>query len=102
MSMTVCSECSEDRLSPAICTTISPMQTSMRLGVVALSLYVLAFGLIFIPRVGSAEPIGIAALVLSAVLGSVAGTKGKKWWWLVPGLVALTFAFGLWLGLTAR
>lgn len=78
------------------------MQTSMRLGVVALSLYVLAFALIFIPRVESAEPIGIAVLVLSAVLGSVAGTKGKKWWWLVPGLVVLTFAFGLWLGLTAR
>jgi len=74
----------------------------MRLGVVAVLLYILAFGVIFIPRVESADPIGVAALVLSAILGSVVGTKGKKWWWLVPGLVALTFAFGLWLGLTAR
>jgi hypothetical protein len=78
------------------------MQTSLRLGLSALALYLLGFAIVFIPRVEAAEPIGVVALVLSAILGRVAVTKGTKSWWSVPAVVVLTFAFGVWLGFTAR
>lgn len=44
------------------------------------------------------EPIGVACIVMSAVLGLLAAQLGSKCWLVIPTLIGLGFAAGIFLG----
>jgi hypothetical protein len=56
-------------------------------------------GSIFVPPFSDwRQPISFASVGISAVLGLLAAQQGSKWWLVIPCVIAVGVAVGLYLG----
>jgi hypothetical protein len=70
------------------------MTRSGKLGIISAVL----LGSAFVPPFASwRQPISFASVGLSAVLGLLAAQQGSKWWLVIPCVIVVGFAMGLYL-----
>jgi len=71
------------------------MTRSAKLGIASAVL----LGSAFVPPFSNwREPVTLASVVVSGVLGLLAAQQGSKWWLVIPSLILMGFAVGLFLG----
>jgi hypothetical protein len=71
------------------------MTRSGKLGIASAVL----LGSVFVPPFSNwRQPISFASVGISAVLGLLAAQQGSKWWLVIPCVIVVGFAVGLYLG----
>ena len=70
------------------------MTRSAKLGIASLFL----LGSVVVPPFSNwREPINVASIVISGVLGLLAAQQGSKWWLAIPCIIVAGFVIGLYL-----